>query len=406
MPFAGALSLHPDAPEATGEVVGRVLERLGAGPDLAVLFVSPHHVDAVADIAATVRALVEPGVLLGATGVAVVGGAREVEDEPAISLWAGRLAAPARPVRVTAARTPSGVAVGGLSADTCGPGEILVLLADPFSLPVDDVVDLLGVLDPPVPVVGGAASAARGPGGNRLVLDGEVVADGGVGAVLPAEVATTLVVSQGCRPVGEPMIVTRADRNLLVELAGRPALDRLEEVASAAGPDERAKLAAGLHIGVAVDEHRMTFARGDFLVRNVIGADRAAGALAVGDRVAVGTTVQFQVRDADAADEDLRALLARASVDGPADSALVFTCNGRGRRLFGEDDHDARAVETAVRSDAVAGMFCAGEIGPVGRRSFVHGFTASIVLFRDSEAAGAGSAATVRRDVVTDPHAF
>lgn len=388
MPFASALSLHPDAAEATGEVVGQVLEQLGARPDLAVLFVSPDHVDAVADIAATVRALVAPGVLLGATGVAVVGGAREVEGGPALSLWTARLAAPPRPVRVTAARTPSGVAVGGLSAETCGPGELLVLLADPFSLPVDDVVDLLGGLDPPVPVVGGAASAARGPGGNRLVLDGDVVADGGVGAILPAEIATTLVVSQGCRPVGEPMIVTQADRNLLVELAGRPALDRLEEVALAAGPDERAKLAAGLHIGLAVDEHKMTFARGDFLVRNVIGADRDARALAVGDEVAVGTTVQFQVRDAEAADEDLRALLAVASVDGPADAALVFTCNGRGRRLFGEDDHDARAVETAVRSDAVAGMFCAGEIGPVGGRSFVHGFTASIVLFSDGSSTG------------------
>ncbi|HEY6416615.1 MAG TPA: FIST N-terminal domain-containing protein, partial [Acidimicrobiales bacterium] len=270
MPFASALSLHPDAAEATGEVAGRVLEQLGPGPDLAVLFVSPHHVDAVADIAAAVRALVEPGLLLGATGVAVVGGDREIEDEPAISLWVGRLAAPPRPVRVTAARTPSGAAIGGLTATTCGPGEVLVLLADPFSLPMDDVVELLGELDPPVPVVGGAASAARGPGGNRLVLDSEVVVDGGVGAILPASVATTLVVSQGCRPVGEPMIVTRATRNLLVELAGRPALDRLEDVVRAAGPDERAKLAAGLHVGIAVDEHKMTFDRGDFLVRNLI----------------------------------------------------------------------------------------------------------------------------------------
>lgn len=383
MAFASALSVHPDAATATGEAVGQVLEQVGAGPDLAVLFCSPHHVDAVADIAATVRALLDPGVLVGSTAVAVVGGTREVEDEPAVALWAARLPTPARPVRVTAARTPSGTAVGGLTADTCRPGEVLVLLADPFSLPVDEIVELLGRLDPPVPVVGGAASAARGPGGNRLVLDGDVVTDGGVGAVLPVEAAPTLVVSQGCRPIGEPMIVTQAERNVLVELAGRPALDRLEEVVAAAGPDERAKLAAGLHVGIAVDEHRATFGRGDFLVRNVIGADAESRALAVGDRVEVGTTVQFQVRDAEAADEDLRALLTLAAADGPADAALVFTCNGRGTHLFGEPDHDARAVDAVVRSPTVAGMFCAGEIGPVGRRSFVHGFTASVVLFRD-----------------------
>ena len=381
MAFAGALSLHPTAAVATGEVVGQVLEQVGPRPDLTVLFCSPHHVDAVADVAATVRTLLDPAVLIGSTAVAVVGGAREVEDGPALALWAARLPAPPRPVRVTAMRTASGTAVGGISAATCAPGEVLVLLADPFSLPMDDVVELLGQLDPPVPVVGGAASAARGPGGNRLVLDGEVVADGAVGAVLPPGVATTLVVSQGCRPVGEPMIVTRSEGGLLVELAGRPALDRLEEVVRAAAPDDRAQLAHGLHLGIAVDEHRMTFGRGDFLVRNVLGADAEAGAVAVGDAVPVGTTVQFHVRDARAADEDLRALLAAAAPDAPAAAALVFTCNGRGRNLFDEPDHDARAVDAVVASGAVAGLFCAGEIGPVGGRSFVHGFTASVVLF-------------------------
>jgi small ligand-binding sensory domain FIST len=376
MPYAAALSLHPAAAEATGEVVGTVLEALGAEPDLAVLFCSPHHVEAVADIAGAVRQLLRPGVLVGATAVAVVEGAREIEDEPAIALWAGRLAARPRPVHLVATRTPTGVALSGLSASTFRPGDTLLLLADPFTLPVDGIVEALGGLDPPVPVVGGLASAAAAPGGNRLVLDGEVVDGGGVGVVLPAEVATTLVVSQGCRPVGEPMIVTRSEGNLLVELAGKPALERLEELVEAAGPDERHQLATGLHLGIAVDEHRMTFQAGDFVVRNVVGADRGSGALAVADRVAVGTTVQFQVRDAAAADEDLRALMAGNS----GDAALVFTCNGRGRRLFGDPDHDALVVRSAVRGP-VAGMFCAGEIGPVGERSFLHGFTAGVVLF-------------------------
>jgi small ligand-binding sensory domain FIST len=384
VPFASALSLHPDAAQATGEVAGQVLDVLGARPDLAVVFVSPHHVDATADIAAALRALVEPVVLLGATGVAVIGGDQEVEEGPAISLWAGRLAEPPRPVRIRAARTPSGVAFGGITADTCGPGEVLLLLADPFSMPVDAVVELLNGLDPPVPVAGGAASAARAPGGNRLVLDGEVVRDGAVGAVLPAAVATALVVSQGCRPIGEPMIVTQAEGNHLIELAGRPALDRVDELARAVPPHERARLAEGLHLGIAVDEHRMTFGPGDFLVRNVLGAVRGSRAIAVGDHVAVGTTVQFQVRDAETADEDLREVLVQASAGGLADAALVFSCNGRGTGLFGEPDHDARQVHAAVRSDAVAGLFCAGEIGPVGSRTHVHGYSASIVLFSDA----------------------
>jgi small ligand-binding sensory domain FIST len=384
VPFASALSVHPDPVEATGEVTGRLLEQIGTGADLAVLFCSPHHLDAFGEIASTVRTLLSPTVLVGATGAAVVGGAREVEDDPAVALWAGQLATPPRPVRVTAARTPSGIALGGLSADTCGPGEILVLIADPFSLPIDDVVAMLGQLDPPVVVIGGAASAARGPGGNRLVVDDEVASDGAVGVVLPTDVATALVVSQGCRPIGDPMIVTASDRNRLLALAGQPALDRLEALARAADPDERERLAEGLHLGIAVDEHRATFGRGDFLVRNLIGIDRGSGALVTTEQVPVGTTVQFQVRDADAADDDLRTLLAQESAGGPADGALLFTCNGRGRRLFGEPDHDARAVAGAVRADALAGMFCAGEIGPVDERSYVHGFTASIVLFHDT----------------------
>jgi autotransporter passenger strand-loop-strand repeat protein len=384
--FASALSEHPDPAEATGEVIGAVLEQLGTEPDVAAVFASPQHRDTFGDMAAAISRMLRPGVLVGTTAVAVLGGSREVEDAPAIGLWAGRLAARPRPVRLDATRTASGIALQGLSASTFEAGDALLLLADPFSLPVDAIIDALAELEMPeasgtlsVPVVGGMASAANTPGGNRLVLDDEVISSGGVGVVLPGGVATRTVVSQGCRPIGDPMIVTRAEGNLVMEIAGRPALDRLDDLVRAADADERSLLASGLQIGIAIDEHRATFERGDFLIRGVVGADRLQRALAVGDRVEVGTTVQFQVRDAVAADEDLRAMLA----DATGDAALVFTCNGRGQRLFGEPDHDARVVHDTLGSPALAGMFCAGEFGPVGGRSFVHGFTASVLVFRD-----------------------
>jgi small ligand-binding sensory domain FIST len=384
--FASALSEHPDPAEATGEVIGAVLERLGTDPDVAVVFVSPQHRDAFGDVAAAINRMLRPGVLVGTTAVAVLGGAREVEDAPAIGLWAGRLKAGPRPVRLQAARTTSGIALQGLTASTFEPGDALLLLADPFSLPVDAIIEALAALELPgasepfsVPVIGGMASAANAPGGNRLVVGDEVMSAGAVGVVLPGGVATSTIVSQGCRPIGDPMIVTRAEGNLVIEIAGRPALDRLDDLVRAADAEERSLLASGLQIGVAIDEHRATFERGDFLVRSVVGADRRQRALAVGDRLEVGTTVQFQVRDAVAADEDLRAMLA----DATGDAALVFTCNGRGQRLFGEPDHDARVVHDRLGSPALAGMFCAGEFGPVGGRSFVHGFTASVLVFRD-----------------------
>ena len=133
----------------------------------------------------------------------------------------------------------------------------------------------------------------------------------------------------------------------------------------------------GLHIGRVINEQRLDFGPGDFLIRNVLGADRAAGALAVAGTVELGETVQFQVRDADSADEDLRALLAEAPA---AHGALVFTCNGRGTHLFPEPDHDAMVVSESLNGAPVAGMFCAGELGPIGGHNFMHGFTASVVL--------------------------
>jgi small ligand-binding sensory domain FIST len=178
--------------------------------------------------------------------------------------------------------------------------------------------------------------------------------------------------------VGDPYVVTRAEGNVIAEIGGTPSLVRLDELFRCLDDRDRELVQQGLHIGRVIDEHKADFGRGDFLVRNVVGADRATGAIAIGDVVPVGSTVQFHVRDAASADEDLHGLLAGLRGDG----ALVFTCNGRGTRLFGRPDHDAEVVADVV-AGAAAGMFCAGEIGPVGRRSFVHGFTASVAIFRD-----------------------
>jgi small ligand-binding sensory domain FIST len=381
MPFAAALSQHPGAADATAEVVGQLLEQGVARPHLAVLFCTPHHVEAFPEIVATVQALLEPGRLVGATAVAVIGGPEEIEDGPALSLWTATLGAVPPPVRLTALSTGSGVALQGLPRLAADRPQTVLLLADPFTLPVPDVLDVLAAGHEATAVIGGLASGGTAAGSNRLVLDGEVLTDGAVGVVLDAHELGPheMVVSQGCRPVGSPMIVTRSEGNLLLELAGQSALSRLEQVAGQVNPDERALLAGGVHLGIVADEHRVAFERGDFLVRSVLGADRGRGALTVGAQVEVGTTVQFHVRDAATADDDLRALLAGRRADG----ALVFTCNGRGRHLFGTPHHDAALVSGITGDRAVAGMFCGGEIGPVGRRSFLHGFTACVLLFEE-----------------------
>jgi small ligand-binding sensory domain FIST len=372
--FAAAISEHPDAAAAIGEVVGQLIERLAGPPDLAVLFATPHHAAVLADLAATVHATLAPGLLIGCLAESIVGNGREVEHGPGVVLWAGRTG-PVTPVRLeVTAEGLDGWPVGAVAGSASG----LILLGDPFSFPADAVLAAAHDHAPGLPVIGGMASGSPSAGTAQLILGKAPHATGAVGALLGPGVLVDTVVSQGCRPVGDPFVVTDSEGPLIRGLAGKPPLERLAELVAATPPDEHQLFEHGLQIGLVVDEHKAAFTRGDFLVRNVLGADRATGAIAVGDACPVGTTVQFHVRDAATADEDLRALLAGRE----ADAALLFTCNGRGIRLFGEADHDASVANDALGRVPLGGFFAAGEFGPVGGRSFVHGFTASFALFR------------------------
>jgi len=381
--FAAALSQHPVPAQAVGEAVGQVLDQLGdEHPDLVAVFTSSHHTGAFEDIGSSIRSLLYPVALIGCSADAVIGGDREVEDGPALAVFAARL--PSTILTTTHLQvvpTPDGPAISGWPDADIG-SDTLLLLADPFSFPTDAFLARANNDLPGVRVIGGLASSGRGRGGNRLLLDGHALTDGAVGVFIDGGIDVATVVSQGCRPIGQPLMVTRADRNLILELGGQPALQRLRETAAAASDEERQMMSRGLHVGIVVDEHKLDFGPGDFLVRHVLGGDENSGAVAIGDLVEVGQTVQFHVRDADSADDDLRTLLATAENDGGADAALLFTCTGRGTHLFGEPDHDAAAVAEALGAVPVAGFFCAGEIGPVGPRNFLHGFTASLALFR------------------------
>ncbi len=261
-----------------------------------------------------------------------------------------------------------------------------MLLAEPFSFPADLLLRQLNQHRPGVPVVGGMASGAMHAGQNRLLLGSREITRGAVAVLVHGAIRLKTVVSQGCRPIGRPLVVTKAQGNAILQLGGRPAFEQLQAIYGELSPDEQQLARQGLHVGQVINEYQEQFGRGDFLVRNVQGADPATGAIAIGDVVRVGQTVQFHVRDAATADEDLNALLASAKENSKADclGALLFTCNGRGKRLFDEPDHDARTVSKFWHDLPLAGFFAQGEIGPIGGRNFLHGFTASIVLFESA----------------------
>lgn len=376
--FAVGFSEHPLAAHGVGEAIGQIADQLGTEPVSTVAaFVTAEHIAEFDNLVGTIMRSLEPNALVAVTAVAVLGGGREAEEVPAISVWAAA-GLDAAPIRLEALSGPEGPIITGLDELDGASGQ-LVLLTDPFTFPTDVFIDELHRRAPDVLVVGGMASAARGPGGNRLSLNGTTTTTGAVALFLPGEPPTAqsaTIVSQGCRPVGSAFTVTAARNNHILELGGEPAIKRLNAMVEAATPEERELMRGGLHVGFVINEQKLDFDRGDFLIRGVMGFDRETGAVVVGDQIPVGSIVQFQVRDAATADEDLHDLMANQS----AQSALVFTCNGRGARLFGEPNHDAGMISEALAGAPVAGMFCAGEIGPVGGRNFLHGFTASILL--------------------------
>ncbi|HZP81995.1 MAG TPA: FIST N-terminal domain-containing protein [Chthonomonadaceae bacterium] len=396
MRFAAAVSRRENSVEAVEQLVDSVQYQMPGEIDLLAVFLTYHHRDEAAAMAARLHRHLSPRVLVGCTCEGVIGGDKEIEGEPGVSVLAGSLPdVTLTPFHIaldewedlltadddTALRRRVGL-LGAKKEAT----RAFLLFADPFTTPIVELMEALDRLAPGVPTVGGMASGASQIGQNVLLLNDDVLEEGTVGVRVGGPVRVETVVSQGCRPIGETYLVTRAEGNMIVTLGGRTALEVVREMLAALAPDEQALVRNGLFVGIVINEYQPAFERGDFLVRSVLGADPDSGAVAVGDAVRAGQTVQFHVRDAETADEDLRLLMTRAAQDETAPTgAFLFSCNGRGIRLFDLPNHDVRGVLEAVPETPVAGFFAAGELGPVGGRSFIHGHTASIVLFRPEE---------------------
>ncbi|HEX4744534.1 MAG TPA: FIST N-terminal domain-containing protein [Candidatus Limnocylindria bacterium] len=386
-PLVGAgLSSHQNGLTAVRAALDSALGPLeGHTPDLVCVFIAPQFEPEQRAMLDHVVERVGGGVVLGCLAGGVIGGSVEVEDAPAVSVWAAALpGGVVRPFRLTFQREDEHAVIEGLDEIPAGESDpVLVLIADGYSFPADLLLDHLNDAAPGVPVVGGMASAGLEAGRNSLYLDDDIFHDGAVGVIVTG-VGADAFVSQGCRPVGETYAVTRSEQNVIFELGGVPAMRRVEEMFAGATERDQLLMRRGLHVGQAIDELKPEQRQGDFLVRNVVGIDPASGAIAIGDMVEVGQTVQFQVRDAESARADLRVVLERDRELNGDDIAgvLLFSCNGRGQALFGQPGHDIGAVRRAYGSVPVAGFFAAGEFGPVGQRNFLHGFTASMLVVR------------------------
>lgn len=388
MQFAVALSTTIETESAARAVVEDILAQLNAAPiDLACVFFSAHHA-AEADL--LVHVLIEtlrPNLLIGCSGEGVIAGAEELETAPAITVWAAVLpGVNLHPLRSSFSPTHDQFHVSGWPEQRV-PEASFLLFADPFTVPVQEILGLLEDRYPRTKAVGGLAGGGQEAGMNRLVLNDQVL-DGGLVAVrLSGALDIRPIISQGCRLIGNRFVVTKAERNLIHELGGMPALERLQAVFESLTQEDRQRAHRALHLGIVIDEQRNRFERGDFLIRNLLGADRTTGAIAIGDVVQEGQTVQFHLRDRESAAEDLNLLLAtdRARHRQPPLGGLLFSCCGRGRGLFGRPNHDAATTTERLGPIPIAGFFAQGEIGPIGNRNFLHGYTASLALFAERE---------------------
>ena len=376
--------LNPAA--AAASATSALREELGDGRlDLVLAFVSGPGPERTSTAAETLRRELSATTFAAVSARGVVTREHEVEHGEALSAVAARLpGVEVKPFLLTQDLWAEPIATEA-EFDLRAPGargaELVIVLGDPFSLDMERVLGLFNRWVPGVRVVGGLASAATKPGGNTLVLNDWTAHEGGVAIALHGALRADVVVSQGCEPIGPPLDVTHAEDNLIFTLDGQPAVERIEQVLRAVPENERDRLKQGLYLGRPARGDAS--GRGDYLIRNLLGADRDRGALAVADVVGLREKVRLHVRDGRAAQEDLDMLLSPQAFDTAASGALLFACNGRGKALFGAPDRDITTLQHAMKAAApCAGMFCAGELGPVGERNFLHGHTASIAIVR------------------------
>jgi len=405
MQMVSAVSTLETVPAMAQDIEGQLKAVLPRSPDLLLVFVSYAMANSFSQVVSMLQQAMVPGHMVAVVGESVIGGEQELERTVALSALA--LVAPGVGLHSfhmeedqwQALLTDDEFLAETICPAASGDAEeaalrAFVMFGDPFTTPVVQLLDACSRRFPGVPVIGGMASGMQHAGDTRLALNGEIHTTGMVGISIAGEIEINCVVSQGCRPIGEGFTVTKCRQNLIEELNGKPALAAIEEMIGGLSEHDRGLVAeGGLQIGRVIDEGKGNQGRGDFLIRALVGVKRETGAILIGDYIRPGQTLQFHVRDAKTADEEMRLLLEGetmlASATPPA-GALLVTCNGRGQRLFNVPHHDVGLVRQVMGAMPIAGFFAAGELGPVGDRNFIHGHTAVLAVFR-AAGAGAGS---------------
>lgn len=388
MPFHAALADDESTTDAADSLIASAAQSNLSQIDIAFLFFTAHHASEADALLEKISAELNPDTLVGCSAEGVIGPDREIERAPGAALLIAQLpGVNIHPFHIPRDDWRALFDDPDQLIERLGVGDqtkSILAFGDPFTTPTLQLLPLLNQICPRIPLSGGMASAAHAPGENVLIYNNVTLDEGLVGVSLSGQnLDVQTIVSQGCRPFGKPFVITKSKDNVIQTLGGRPALQALRDAILDMPPADRQLLENGLFVGRAISEYKETFDRGDFLVRNVMSVDNDSGAIAIADFARTGQTIRFHVRDAATATEDLNEMLNPEKLHAPSPAgALLFSCNGRGTRLFEKPSHDVQAANRAIPNTPIAGFFAAGELGPVSGENFIHGHTASFALFR------------------------
>jgi small ligand-binding sensory domain FIST len=385
--WASALSHRVDARQALAEACDGVLEALGGTPDLALLFVSDHYADALEALPGWTHSLLSPRHLLGCSSSGVIGAGKEVERSESIGIVAARLPGVSLSPFHLSSAPPSlepdlWSELTGLATDEVRG---FILIGDPASMETEDVLKRFDAAYPKAPKVGGLVSGVESEGQAALFLGERRIDRGLVGLALGGPIELQTVVAQGCRPIGDPMIITRCKDSVIYELnVGKP-VEALQKLYERLEPRDQELCRHSLFVGIEMSARSHSYGHGDFVIRGLAGLEPNGGAMAVHGNFDNYQVVQFHLRDARASAHDLEERLVRLSRSGAArdaGGALLFSCLGRGQGLYGVANHDSDLLCKHLGALPLGGFFANGEIGPVGGQTFLHGYTSVFGIFR------------------------
>ena len=390
MKWASHLSTQNNIEACVDESVEAILSQMdGKSVDLTIIFMSPQFKDKYEEIPKLIRDRISSGHFLGCSGGGIVGGGKEAEQQAAFSMTCANLPdVEIKGIHTDTMKLPDQDTAPSVWREWLGvdveKNPSFIFLADPFSFQGEEFLAGVDFAYPNSSKVGGLASGAQAQGGNALYLDDKIYNNGLIGLALSGNIGMDTIVAQGCRPIGEPVKVSKCDGTLLTGMDGQPPLELLQSVYEGLDENDKSLVQTSLFLGIEMDPLKDNPQQGDFLIRNIMGVEREVGGIQVGTLLREGQLVQFHLRDKAMSAEDLKLMLTRYKANKNfknTSGALLFSCLGRGQYLYGKPNHDSDMFRDHIGDIPLGGFFCNGEIGPVGKTTFLHGYTSSFGIF-------------------------